>query len=83
MHWTCVFDQRYEDEFYKARRRPGVVPGLAINRPGLFCESMGVDRLNPEADVVIHVLGKGLAWEPKTWVRISPPNCRESSWRRM
>lgn len=59
----------YEDEFYKARRQDLAVIARACYQPGpaCFCESMGVDRLNPEADVVIHVLGEqGLAWEPKT-----------------
>jgi len=59
----------YEDEFYKARRQNLAIIARACYTPGpaCFCESMGVDRLNPEADVVIHDLGnQSFAWEPKT-----------------
>ncbi|NLW63466.1 MAG: 4Fe-4S binding protein [Syntrophomonadaceae bacterium] len=59
----------YEDEFYKARRQELAVIARACYQPGpaCFCESMGVDRLNPQADVVMHDLGRqDFAWEPKT-----------------
>lgn len=59
----------YEDDFYKARRKDLTVIARACYQPGpaCFCESMGVDRLNPEADVVIHDLGQqDFAWEAKT-----------------
>lgn len=59
----------YEDEFYKARRQDLAVIARACYQPGpaCFCESMGVDRLNPQADVVMHDLGQqDFAWEPKT-----------------
>lgn len=59
----------YEDEFYQARRKELAIIARACYQPGpaCFCESMGVDRLNPEADVLIHDLGQqDFVWQPKT-----------------
>lgn len=59
----------YENEFYKSRRDKTAIIARACYQPGTacFCESMGVDRLNPAADVIIHDLGnQDFAWESKT-----------------
>lgn len=59
----------FVDEFYKLRREKTIIIARACYQPGeaCFCESMGVNRLNPAADVIIHDIGRqDFAWEPLT-----------------
>ncbi|MBC7075084.1 MAG: 4Fe-4S dicluster domain-containing protein [Syntrophomonadaceae bacterium] len=57
----------YEDSFYKSRRENTVIIANACYAPGpnCFCESMGIDPVNPRpADVIIRDTGNGtLVWE--------------------
>lgn len=59
----------YEDNFYKARRDNLTIVANACYYPGktCFCTSMGVDPVNPDADVVISDVGaEGYAWVAKS-----------------
>lgn len=59
----------YVDEFYRVRREKTTVIARTCYEPGkaCFCDSMGVDRINPAADVITHELtGGDLVWEAKT-----------------
>ncbi|MGE5373263.1 MAG: 4Fe-4S dicluster domain-containing protein [Solirubrobacterales bacterium] len=60
----------FVDEFYQKKRDKTTIVANACYKggPKCFCESMGVDRLNPSsADVLIHEIeDRGWAWEPKT-----------------
>lgn len=58
----------YADGFYQSRRDNTVFIAQACYQPGpnCFCNAMGVDPVKPQADVTIHDLGDGYAWEPLT-----------------
>ncbi|MGE5396153.1 MAG: 4Fe-4S dicluster domain-containing protein [Chitinophagales bacterium] len=59
----------YVDELYKARREKSIFIARPCYQPGgsCFCESLGVDRLHPNADVLIHDTGRqDMIWEPVT-----------------
>ncbi|MGE5416213.1 MAG: 4Fe-4S dicluster domain-containing protein [Acidobacteriota bacterium] len=59
----------FVDDFYKIKRDKTTIISRVCYQPGAacFCESMGVDRMNPNADVFIHDIGnQNYAWEAKT-----------------
>lgn len=59
----------FADSFYKARRDHLTIIGNACYNPGpnCFCEAMGVEMTEPEADVIIRDAGQaGYIWEACT-----------------
>ena len=69
---TCFDDvfltHGYEDSFYATRRKNTIIIGNACYQPGAncFCSSMGINPVQPDADVVIHDAGTVYAWEAIT-----------------
>jgi sulfhydrogenase subunit beta (sulfur reductase) len=58
----------YVDNFYQARRDSTTIIANACYTPGAncFCAAMGIDPVEPPADVVIRDIGEGWVWEVET-----------------
>lgn len=63
-----VFLAEPVDTYYAARRAHGTIVALACHEPEetCFCKVFGVDCAEPDADVVMWMVGDALYWKPVT-----------------
>ncbi|MBP3704126.1 MAG: 4Fe-4S ferredoxin, partial [Clostridia bacterium] len=63
-----VFLAEPVDTYYAARRAHGTIVALACHQPEetCFCNVFGVDCAEPDADVVMWIIGEDLFWKPMT-----------------